>query len=240
MTNPDPKLDWPISYDAVLEIAKSEGCRLKAYRCQANIPTIGWGRTKNVKMGDECTQEQADKWFREDLTEFASGVHASLRREPSQNELGAMTSLAYNIGISGFRSSTVLRKFNDGDLLAAARAFSLWNKITLNGQKVVSNGLTARRAREAALFLTPDDGVQYEMPQQVEPESSITQSPIAQSGVLSILGGVTAALTAVIDPIKDATDKLGLEPLVVIGAVAVIVGLIVIEQRRKQRTEGWA
>lgn len=235
--DPDPKLKWPIAYSAVCEIAKSEGLRLVAYRCSAGVPTIARGRTQGVKMGDTCTLEEADKWFCEDLTTFADGVRAKLTRPASANELGALTSLAYNIGLGGFARSTVLRKHNEGDYQAAARAFALWNKA---GGQVIP-GLTARRAREAALYLTPDDGIEtLPLPQAVEPESTLTQSPIAQSGVLSILGGVTAALTAVIDPIKDATDKLGLEPLVVIGAVAVIVGLIVIEQRRKQRTEGWA
>lgn len=31
MILPDKKLDWPIAYEAVLEIARSEGCKLKAY-----------------------------------------------------------------------------------------------------------------------------------------------------------------------------------------------------------------
>ena len=240
MTLPDKKLPWPISWDAVVEIAKSEGCRLVAYRCQANIPTLAWGRTKNVKMGDTCTQEQADRWFCEDLTEFTADVRRLLQRDPSQNELGALVSLSYNIGVGGFSRSTVLREFNRGDTLAAARAFSLWNKITVNGQKVVSNGLTARRARESALFLTPDDGVQYEMPQKVEPESSIAESPIAQSGVVSIVGGVAAAATALIEPINDFSDRLGMDPLVIIGVIGVIVGIVVIEQRSNQRNGGWA
>lgn len=240
MVLPDKKLPWPISYEAVVEIAKSEGCRLHAYRCEAGIPTIAFGRTKGVRMGDTCTQEQADRWFCEDLTEFTADVRRHLKRDPSNNELGAFVSLAYNIGVGGFASSTVLRKFNEGDTLAAARAFSLWNKITKNGVKVVSNGLTARRAREAALFLTPDDGVQYEMPQQVESESSLTQSPIAQSGLVSILGGVAAAATAVIEPVKDFSDRLGMDPLVVIGIIGIVVGLVVMEQRNKQRKEGWA
>ena len=55
MTLPDKNLDWPIAYEAVVEIARSEGCRLKAYRCPAGGPTVGWGHTGGVKVADTWT-----------------------------------------------------------------------------------------------------------------------------------------------------------------------------------------
>mgnify|MGYP001183630515 FL=1 len=119
MILPDKKLDWPIAYEAVCEIARSEGCRLKAYRCPAGVPTLARGRTRGVKMGDTCTQEQADAWFVEDLTEFTDGVQRALKRDASENELGALVSLAYNIGLAGFARSTVLKKHNEGDRQSA-------------------------------------------------------------------------------------------------------------------------
>ena len=149
MTLPDKNLNWPISYEAVCEIARSEGCKLKAYRCPAGVWTIARGRTKGVKPGDTCTQEQADQWFLEDLTDFSEGVKEKLTRPASLNELGALVSLAYNIGLAGFARSTVLRKHNEGDTQSAARAFALWNQATVNGKRQVLPGLTARRAREA-------------------------------------------------------------------------------------------
>ena len=91
MTQPNPKLDWPIAYEAVCEIARSEGCRLKAYRCPAGVPTIGWGHTRGVKMGDTCTQEQADAWFLEDLSEFTEGVRRLYEaRGQAEKELSRM------------------------------------------------------------------------------------------------------------------------------------------------------
>jgi GH24 family phage-related lysozyme (muramidase) len=237
MQLPDKNLPWPISYESVCEIARSEGCRLKAYRCSAGVPTIGWGETRNVKMGDSITQQQADSLFLASLREFTDGVKASLTRDASANELGAMVSLAYNIGLGGFRKSTVLRQHNAGNFQAAARAFSLWNKA---GGKILP-GLTARRAREASLYLTPDDGQEaLPMAQDVESESTLTHSPIAQSGVISIVGGAGAAIASVVDPVRDMADKLAIDPLLVLGVLGIVVGLVVYEQRKKQRSEGWA
>lgn len=190
--HPSTSLQWPISYEAVLEIAQSEGCRLTAYRCPAGVWTIAWGRTKGVQPGDTCTQEQADRWLLEDLTEFTSGVKAALTRPASMNELGALVSLAYNIGMGGFRGSTVLRKHNEGDTDAAAEAFKLWNKARVGGVLTKLPGLAARRAREAAMYLTPDSlDVMTPIAQAVAPEENPlkhSRTILAGGAGLSVLG----------------------------------------------------
>ena len=234
---PNPKLDWPIAYEAVCEIARSEGCRLKAYRCPAGVPTIGWGHTGGVKMGDTCTQEQADGWFSIDLSVYADGVQRELKRDASDNELGAMVSLAYNIGLGNFKGSTVLRKHNEGDRQSAARAFALWNKARVNGVLQVLPGLTARRAREAALYLSEDE---QPMPQVVEPESTLRQSPIATAGVTSILAGLSAGMAAWTEQGQQIATTLGVEPTVGFAIVVVWTGAVSLYQRIKQRKEGWA
>ena len=68
---PDPGLSWPIHWDAVQLIARAESCRLRAYRCPAGIPTIGWGETEGVRLGMVWTQEEADRRFCESLTDYA-------------------------------------------------------------------------------------------------------------------------------------------------------------------------
>jgi len=235
--DPDPNLDWPICYDAVLEIARSEGLRLRAYRCPAGVPTLARGRTRGVKMGDTCTQEQADAWFVEDLTEFTDGVRRVLKRDASDNELGAMVSLAYNIGLAGFAKSTVLKKHNEGDRQSAARAFGLWNKARINGVLQVVDGLTSRRAREAAMYLSDDT---QPMPQVVEPESSLKNSPIATAGVTSILAGLSAGMAAWTEQGQQISATLGVDPLVGFAIVVVWTGATSLYQRIKQRREGWA
>ena len=234
---PNQKLAWPIAWEAVAEIARSEGCKLKAYRCPAGVLTIAWGRTKGVKAGDTCTQEQADQWLMEDLAEFADGVKRMLARDASSTELGALVSLAYNIGLSGFKGPTVLRKHNEGDRQSAARAFALWNKARVNGVLQVLPGLTARRAREAALYLSEED---QPMPQAVEPESTLRQSPIAKAGAASVLAGLTAGVGAMTDQGQQIAATLGVDPSVGFAIVVVWTGAVSLYQRIKQRRGGWA
>ena len=134
-------------------IKKWEGCRLTAYPDPATGGdpwTIGWGSTgKGIGPGVQWTLEQADGRLSRDVGQFMGSVERMLRVKPEPNELGAMTSLAYNIGLGNFRSSTLLRKYNAGDKAGAAAEFLRWNRAA--GK--VMRGLTNRRADERGVFL---------------------------------------------------------------------------------------
>jgi lysozyme len=127
-----------------------EQCRLKAFLpTPDDVPTIGWGRTKGVKLGMTQTQAEADADFAADLAERAEFISDKLGGAPTtQAQFDAMLSLAYNIGLDGFAGSTVLRKHKAGDYAGAAAAFAMWNKQA--GKELA--GLTRRRAAEAAMY----------------------------------------------------------------------------------------
>lgn len=133
-----------------------EKCRLKAYMPTPNDkPTIGWGSTgPDIKMGMTWTQEQADARFASDLAKFSAGVERLLPGSPptSQGQFDAMISLAYNIGLANFGSSSVLTNHRAGHYQTAALAFLLWNKQRTPHGLVVLNGLTKRRVAEAAIY----------------------------------------------------------------------------------------
>ena len=122
-----------------------------AYLCPARVPTIGWGCTEGVKLGMVWTEAEAEAALLREIAKFENAVNTSVTVEINQNEFDAMVSLAYNIGVAGFKRSSVLRRLNKGDRTGAAKAFHLWNK---GGGRILA-GLVSRRAREAALFLKP-------------------------------------------------------------------------------------
>lgn len=151
---------------AGLDLVKSfEGCRLVAYDDldpnkvlqKGDKPrgtlTIGYGHTgPDVFIGQKITAEEAQALLEGDLDEAEGGVESLATVKLSDNEFAALVSLAFNIGLGNFGSSTLLRKLNAGDKLAASQEFARWNK----SKGKVQAGLTRRRAAEAALFLTPD------------------------------------------------------------------------------------
>lgn len=255
LTLPDPPLPWPVPLAAVALVAQAEGCRLRAYRCPAGVWTCGWGATEGVQPGEVWTQQQADERLCADLTSFAEQVRAKLTQHAEPNELGALVSLAYNIGVAAFASSSVCRAHNAGDSQAAARAFALWNKATVGGALTVLPGLTRRRAAEAELYLTPEPGAPWQpMPQAVAPEPAMIASPTMQAGTASAALGGLVAVPAVVEQVQQLSggvasakglteqirDWLGVDPLLLGAVVLVVIGVVVLKRRLGQRREGRA
>ena len=72
----------------------------------------------------------------------------------NQNQLDALTSFSYNLGIGALKSSTLLKLLNSGaDKYTVANQFLRWNKALIDGQYIEVLGLTRRREAERVLFL---------------------------------------------------------------------------------------
>jgi lysozyme len=131
-----------------------EGIRLKAYQCSAGIWTIGYGHTSGVKQGDICTIAEAEKYFADDLKIVWLQI-TQLGLNINQNQLDALCSFIFNVGITAFKNSNLFKKIkgNPSDV-AIKTNWLMWNKIRKNGQLVESEGLTIRRSREIELYFT--------------------------------------------------------------------------------------
>lgn len=127
-----------------------EGLRLEAYLCQAGIPTIGYGHTRGVKLGQTITQEQADSFLLEDIHEFELAIQRLVYASITQNQFDALVSFTFNVGIGNLKKSTLLKKLNAKDIAGAANEFNKW--IYAGGKK--SKGLAKRRDKERLLFIS--------------------------------------------------------------------------------------
>jgi lysozyme len=152
-----------------------------AYRCPANVLTIGWGHTnhhgRQFKAGDVWTQKQCDDEFLSDMVRFIKAVRRLVKVKLTQYQMDALISFTYNCGEGNLQKSTLLKKVNAGDFKGAAAEFPKWNK---GGGRVLA-GLTRRRASETLLFQNiPDadyDGkpdkvivpMRAKMPHEVDP-----------------------------------------------------------------------
>lgn len=228
-----------------------EGLRLTAYLCPAGIPTIGYGHTKGVTKADvgvkTITAAEAEALLIDDLRDYEYGVTVACMRHPGPFKLAALTSLAFNIGLDAFRRSTVLKAHNNGDTTAAAAAFGMWTKATVNGKKVEMPGLVSRRARETALYLRAENEEdKTPMPQMVE-----EPTPVGKTGTVAaakIGTGVVALGTAAdvarqasdiaysATPIMDLFIKIG--PTIFFAALALVALGYIWWSRHKQRGAG--
>jgi lysozyme len=135
-------------------IARFEGFVPTAYNDVADNATIGFGHL--LHYGPTTAADRRLRWsrrkalraLREDASMAAAAVRAGVKVSMQQCEFDALVSFTFNVGIGGFKSSTVLRKLNEGHRHHAAEHLLDW--VYAGG--VVVEGLYNRRAAEKALF----------------------------------------------------------------------------------------
>lgn len=131
---------------AVATVGAYEGLRTKAYRDIVGVPTICFGETRGVKMGDRATVDECKAMLADRLVEFETGIAKCVKNWNSVPDVPAVQflSLGYNVGLGAFCGSTLVKKLNRGDIRGACNELPRWNRA---GGKVV-RGLVIRRAQE--------------------------------------------------------------------------------------------
>ena len=136
-----------LSASALVGITLHEGYRDTAYiPVPGDVPTIGFGTTEGVKMGDRITPLKALARALSDVQKFEGALKQCVRVPLHQHEYDAFVSLAYNIGSGAFCGSTLVRKLNASDYAGACAEIDRW---TYAGGKRLP-GLVKRRAEERA------------------------------------------------------------------------------------------
>ena len=138
-----------INKEGLSIIKQCEGCRLKAYLCPSLIPTIGYGHTTGVKLGDIITQADADRYLLQDLKRFEQAVSALVKVPINENQFSALVSFAFNVGVGNLKSSTLLKKLNLRDYKSCSNEFDRW---VYGSNKKPLEGLKKRRKLERELF----------------------------------------------------------------------------------------
>ena len=130
-------------------IKEAEGLRLVAYRCPAGVPTIGWGHTKDVRMGQRITQAMAEDMLVEDIAPIERTLNG-LKINFRQEQFDALVSWIFNLGAGNFKSSTMYKR-----ILADAKDEEITDSLikwTYSGKQQLP-GLMKRRVAEANLFI---------------------------------------------------------------------------------------
>jgi lysozyme len=145
-----------ISQTGIDLIKSFEGLKLSAYKCSANVATIGFGSTfypdkSPVKMGDKLKDiKQAEELLKATLIQFENNVSALFFNvELKQNQFDALVSFAFNLGTGALAKSTLFKKvkLNPNDPTIEIE-FNKW--VNAGGKKLP--GLIRRRKAEAKLY----------------------------------------------------------------------------------------
>lgn len=237
------------------DLRVEEGEKFKPYRCPAGIPTIGVGCTtyedgRPVRMTDpEIDADYSERLLDHKVTEGMREVWAMVHGNATTNQLVALVLCGFNIGWKGLRGSTIIKQHNLGNFAAAGRAFRLWNKYRPEpgAPLQVHPVLDARRAREAAIYMTGSTAPATP-PQAVAPESPPSKGPIAASGATITVAGAASVVSENVSSVKGAVEvvkgfvvnTLGIPSDWVLPVLMIAAGAVVFYWRSKQRSEGWA
>lgn len=137
-------------------IIKWEQVKLTAYKDSGGVWTIGigstwnWDESRKVRSADVITEATAYRWFNKEFSIVLENIKDLITVPVTNNQLSALVSLVYNIGLPAFRESDLLEKLNQGKSKEVVAAeFDRW--IYDNGH--IITGLINRRKDEKELFL---------------------------------------------------------------------------------------
>ncbi len=137
-----------VSDNLMTQLMVMEGLSLEAYEDCAGVPTIGYGHTKNVQMGDRISKYWAKELLKDDVREVEQQV-LDLNVAQTQGQFDALVSFTFNLGIGRLKSSTLLKVIREGGSKnAIKKEFKRW--VYAGGKRL--RGLELRREWEAKRF----------------------------------------------------------------------------------------
>ena len=156
-----------ISKSGIKMIEEFEGYRDVAYKCSANVATIGYGTTvysngQRVEMGQRITRLVAE---RELNSYIERNIYPKINKYTwlNQNQFDSLCSLLYNIGSIGNTLKIALESKN---ITQVKKAFMRY--IYVKGK--VNNGLKNRREKEIIPFLSSKRVQQYQEVNKLTPD----------------------------------------------------------------------
>ena len=137
-----------VSEGLIKKLMEFEGLRLEAYEDATGVPTIGYGHTAGVRMGDRISERWAVELLKMDVQDVEQQVKA-LEVARTEGQLDALVSFAFNLGITRLRDSDLLKLIRKGaSKNAIIQEFKRW--VYAGGKKL--RGLETRREWEAKRF----------------------------------------------------------------------------------------
>lgn len=223
-------------------IKRHEGLRLRAYKCPADVWTIGYGSTgPHVSPGMVITETQADILLRKDVARFEEGVSRLVKVKLTQGQFDALVSFSFNVGLGALGKSTLLRKLNAGRYADVPAELMKWTKA--GGRELP--GLVKRRRDEAGLWRSIGEadtaGRADGVVQEPKPPKTMAQSKTGGAAVIAAVTGAAAPVNEAIKAAKDTADGvtglMAAGPWVLLAIVIVGVAAFIWYDRRKKLIE---
>jgi lysozyme len=229
-------------------LIESEGYENHLYFDQAGLKTIGVGHllTRNertsgdiningelVSVAGGISEAQVKQLLAQDLIRFEQAVNDLVKVPLNQNQFDALVHFAFNVGVTAFGNSTLLRYLNSGNYLAVPEQIMRWKYITVKGKRKVSRGLINRRVKEVNMWNGNSGkqglfgglpGGEKENAAPVDPDQpkAMTESKIGNTALLSMVTSMIGIIGSMMGWELSGTDVATLSS----SLVAIFSGLI--------------
>lgn len=158
-----------VSASALVGIAQYESYTTDAViPVPGDVPTIGFGTTGGVKIGDKITPPRALVLLLADADKSAKAVQRCAPVPMYQHEFDAYVSLTYNIGEGAFCNSAIAAKLRAGDYTGACKGILAWDHF--HGKPLA--GLTKRRQGEYHTCITDPAAAPANVPGAAAPSGA--------------------------------------------------------------------
>jgi GH24 family phage-related lysozyme (muramidase) len=158
----DTSRPWKTSKHGIELIKKFEGFRSQMYNDPAGNCTIGYG---TLLHQGACNGAESENQFKEGISEekatdllmqkikqFEETINDQVKVDLNQNQVDALVSFTYNVGIGNFNDSTLLKVLNQKKYEDVPSEIKKWTKAKKDGKMVELPVLVNRRNAEATLF----------------------------------------------------------------------------------------
>lgn len=131
-------------------------------RLANGLPTGGYGETEGVRLGETHDEKFWSARLAKRLSDdYDAGIGKCITVELPDSARAAAISVAYNAGVGALCASTIVKKWNAGDVRGGCEAIRGWRVGSHphgpNGPLVIQRGLQNRRNDEAKLCLSGID-----------------------------------------------------------------------------------
>lgn len=93
---------------------------------KGDVPTLGFGTTDGVKLGDKTTPPKAAARALTDVAKYEGALKRCVKVPLHQYEYDVYVNHAYNVGAKKFCDSTIVVKLNAYDYAGACAEFPRW------------------------------------------------------------------------------------------------------------------
>lgn len=214
--------------EAYTLIRSFEGLRLQAYLDSVGVPTIGYGTTSaagvgQIKLGMRISRATAEDWLVKTIEKlYLPGVLSAVNVPLNANQLGALVSFVYNVGVGALQKSTLLKLLNKGNYDAVPGQLA---RFTHSANPANKKGLLRRRTAEAALWLKPVHATRREAVASAADAIAASGSTSAVDEDFDPVAGDTAVTALVGEVIADGAKPVS-RSTTVQGAAAAAVGVV--------------